>query len=34
MFRRETEQPRSFLVINFSNPGGLYMNKKFQTIMS
>tara|TARA_R110001592_G_scaffold7277_5_gene40905 strand:- start:136 stop:858 length:723 start_codon:yes stop_codon:yes gene_type:complete len=34
MFRRETEQPRSFLVINFSNPEGLYMNKKFQTIMS
>ena len=34
MFRRETEKPRSFLVINFSNPEGLYMNKKFQTIMS
>lgn len=34
MFRRETEQPRSFLVINFSNPEGLYMNKKFKTIMS
>jgi hypothetical protein len=34
MFRRETDEPRSFLVINFSNPGGLYMNKKFQTIMS
>ena len=34
MFRRETDQPRSFLVVNFSNPDGLYMNKKFQTIMS
>lgn len=32
MFRRETEKPRSFLVINFSNKSGLYMNSKFQTI--
>ena len=34
MFRRETDKPRSFLVVNFSNPSGLYMNKKFETIMS
>jgi len=32
MFRRETDKPRSFLVVNFTNPGGLYMNSKFQTI--
>lgn len=33
MFRRETSKtPRSFLVINFSNDGGLYMNSNFQTI--
>jgi len=32
MFRKETEKPRSFLVINFSNKSGLYMNSKFQTI--
>jgi len=34
MFRRETDQPRSFLVVNFSNPDGLYMDKKFKTILS
>ena len=33
MFRRETSKtPRSFLVINFSNPGGLYMDSNFKTI--
>jgi len=32
MFRRETDQPRSFLVVNFSNPDGLYMNSRFKTI--
>tara|TARA_R110002096_G_scaffold304969_1_gene499852 strand:+ start:626 stop:1345 length:720 start_codon:yes stop_codon:yes gene_type:complete len=32
MFRKETDKPRSFLVINFSNKSGLYMNSKFQTI--
>ncbi len=32
MFRRETATPRSFLVINFTNPGSLYMNKDFQSI--
>lgn len=33
MFRRETSRtPRSFLVINFTNPDGLYMNSDFKTI--
>jgi hypothetical protein len=32
MFRRETDEPRSFLVVNFSNKDGLYMNSKFKTI--
>ncbi len=32
LFRRETDEPRSFLVINFSNKGGIYMNKEFKTI--
>jgi len=32
MFRRETAKPRSFLVINFTNPNSIYMNTKFQTI--
>ncbi len=32
LFRRETDEPRSFLVVNFSNKGGIYMNKEFQTI--
>lgn len=34
MFRRETQQPRSFLVINFTNKDSLYMNKDFQSIHS
>ena len=33
MFRRETQEPRSFLVVNFTNKGGLYMNKDFETIV-
>jgi len=32
MFRRETAKPRSFLVINFTNKDGLYMNSDFNTI--
>ena len=32
MFRRETKEPRSFLVVNFTNPDGLYMNSNFKTI--
>ncbi len=32
MFRRETAKPRSFLVINFTNKDGLYMNSDFKTI--
>lgn len=33
MFRRETKEPRSFLVVNFSNPPeALYMNQFFQPI--
>jgi len=32
MFRRETAKPRSFLVINFTNKDGLYMNSSFETI--
>jgi len=32
LFRRETDEPRSFLVVNFTNKGGIYMNKEFQTI--
>ena len=32
MFRRETKEPRSFLVVNFTNKGGLYMDKDFKTI--
>ena len=32
MFRRETAKPRSFLVINFTNKDGLYMNSNFETI--
>ena len=32
MFRRETEVPRSFLVINYTNKDGMYMNGKFETI--
>lgn len=32
MFRRETATPRSFLVINFTNPGSMYMDSNFNTI--
>ena len=32
MFRRETAKPRSFLVVNFTNKDGLYMNSDFETI--
>ena len=32
MFRRETATPRSFLVINFTNKDGLYMDSMFNTI--
>ena len=32
MFRRETATPRSFLVINFTNKDGLYMDSNFNTI--
>ena len=33
MFRRETKEPRSFIVVNFSNPPeALYMNQFFQPI--
>ena len=33
MFRRETKERRSFLVVNFSNPPDkLYMNQNFQSI--
>ena len=33
MFRNETSKtPRSFLVINFTNKAGLYMNSDFETI--
>lgn len=32
MFRENTDEPRSFLVVNFSNKDGLYMNSKFRTI--
>jgi len=33
MFRRETAKPRGFLVINFTNKAGLYMNDDFETIV-
>ncbi len=32
MFRRETSNPRDFMVINFTNPGSIYMDKDFKTI--
>jgi len=32
MFRQHTREPRSFLVINFTNPGSIYMDKSFHTI--
>lgn len=32
MFRRETKEPRSFLVVNFTNKESLYMNSDFETI--
>ena len=32
MFRRETANPRSFLVINFTNPDSIYMDTDFNTI--
>ena len=32
MFRNYTSEPRSFLVINFTNKDGLYMDSQFQTI--
>ena len=32
LFRENTNEPRSFLVINFTNPGGLYMDRDFKTI--
>ena len=32
LFRRETATPRSFLVINFTNKDGLYMDSMFNTI--
>ena len=33
MFRSETKEPRSFVVVNFSNPPeALYMNQNFQAI--
>ena len=34
MFRRETAEPRSFLVVNYTNKDGLYLNKDFETIKS
>lgn len=34
MFRRETREPRSFLVINFTNKDSMYMNKDFQSIQN
>ncbi len=32
LFRDTTKEPRSFLVVNFSNKDGLYMNSEFKTI--
>ena len=32
MFRDYTKEPRSFLVVNFTNDGGIYMNSEFKTI--
>ena len=32
MFRENTKEPRSFLVINYTNPKSIYMNSKFETI--
>tara|TARA_R110000787_G_C13047506_1_gene406172 strand:- start:193 stop:420 length:228 start_codon:yes stop_codon:yes gene_type:complete len=33
LFRKETSKEiRSFLVVNFTNPSGLYMNSEFETI--
>mgnify|MGYP003137195051 CR=1 FL=1 len=32
MFRRETKNPRGFLVVNFTNKNGLYMDDSFETI--
>ena len=32
MFRDYTKEPRSFLVVNFTNDGGIYMDKEFKTI--
>ena len=32
MFRKETAKPRGFLVVNFTNPDGLYMTDNFETI--
>ncbi len=33
MFRRETDKPRSFLVVNFTNPNSIYMDNQFDTIL-
>ena len=32
MFRAETEEKRSFLVINFTNNGSMYMDSLFNSI--
>ena len=32
MFRQTTKEPRAFLVVNFTNPDGLYMDTEFNTI--
>jgi len=32
MFRKETKEARSFLVVNFTNPNGIYMNSEFKSI--
>ena len=32
MFRDYTKEARSFLVVNFTNDGGIYMNSEFKTI--
>ena len=32
LFRQYTNEPRSFLVVNFTNKDGIYMDKEFRTI--
>ncbi len=34
MFREHTKEPRSFLVINFTNPKSIYKEKNFLTIQT